>query len=173
MWAVQGNKATLSWRDGIPYVFGIGEQLAHLPAAASAEVMGLIERAEAMWTLAPCRSIDFDISGDTDFVKRVRAAPNDTHFAISWHPEDDEERAVVAFHMCLPDSLFAEMLPSWQSFITGGTIASYKFILDYLGFRIPEAATDNVTPEEWAAADEAVRKSAKGSGVTISFIRGD
>jgi hypothetical protein len=120
MWAVQGNKATLSWRDGIPFVVGIGEQLAHLPTAASAEVMRLIEGAQAMWTLAPCRSIDFDLSGDTDFVKRVRATPNDAHFAVSWHPEDDEERAVVGFRICLPDGLFAEMLPSWQGFITGG-----------------------------------------------------
>jgi hypothetical protein len=173
MWAVQGNKATLSWRDGIPFVVGIGEQLAHLPTAASAEVMRLIEGAQAMWTLAPCRSIDFDLSGDTDFVKRVRATPNDAHFAVSWHPEDDEERAVVGFRICLPDGLFAEMLPSWQGFITGGAIASYKFVLDYLGFRVPEATTDNVTPDEWTASDAAVRKSAMGSGVAISFVRGD
>jgi hypothetical protein len=169
VWLLNGTEATIVSEGARQHVWGIARQDVRLPSETSSSAIARIEGIEATWSInrsdAPDVAIDPNAEG---LLKRVKAKPNATHFMISFYPEVG--RGSVVASICMAPDVFDAQLPLWRDYVFRSANVRYSIGLDYNGFKVAHATTDNITAAEWIA-EGARRKPVLGEGVAVSFSR--
>jgi len=169
-WHITGVEAIIGIGDGAPFIRGDGRQFPRLPTEASAEATPLIRDAVALWSFhsnADKRSV-IDPSG-FGFRRRIDEQPDLSHFMISYFEASNGQPQAIGFTISLPRHEFDFQLSLWREFVFRASPVTYSINLDYIGFRSPEAKTDNPTVTEWMAHSISSQKAIFGSGVRTSF----
>jgi hypothetical protein len=164
VWFLHGTEATIVTNDGRHRLWGRSRQDVRLATDSGSAAVARIQGLEAGWSIFPADASDFIIDPNGEgLLKRVKGKPEATHFMISCLPEID--RGSVHVFVCMPPAVFDAHLPFWRDYLFRSSSVTYSIRLNYSGFRLPHAKTDNITADEWIAEDDARRKSVLGEGV--------
>ncbi|MGP1609391.1 MAG: hypothetical protein ACTS5G_01700 [Burkholderiales bacterium] len=154
-WFVTGNRAgtVLAVSDsGTPICHGQGHHepepvgLNDYGTSINYPLLRRLQKAECAWTIAlPSEAPDRIDGNDEGLIERMQNSPEQSHGMIKFFPDPTDLVGIVAV---IPEPAFSHIRRLMELVLLSESL-SYAITIDFLGFRVPHAATDTPTWEEF------------------------
>lgn len=149
VWFVSGKGADVRIgisESGSMEIFGDGKHEFTLAHNASVEATRQIAAAPVSWSIHCADAAEVDIDGTgTGLYKRVRSSLERTHGSIQFF---SKAPAFLGVSLVLPSTHFMNALRLFEVVLAHRRLG-FHLALEFLGFRVPEAAVDTPTADEF------------------------